>query len=284
MLKPFDPWRNTVCTCPPKLSLNPYTGCMHGCLYCYASSYIPRFSVCRPKKDLLRHLSRDVSKLKPGTIIAMSSSSDPYPPMEKDLRLTRGCLEVLKAGGMSLQVMTKSNAVCDDADLLGVMRSAVSITITTLNESLARRLEPGAPAPHQRLDAIRRLQYCGVPVSARIDPIIPGINDSELGDVISAVCNAGARHITSSTYKARPDSLKRLCSAFPEEGEGLRVLLEMGEPIGGSHYLPKEIRRRIMFEAERAATIEGVTFAACREGLPNRPGISCDGSHLIQSI
>jgi DNA repair photolyase len=284
MIKPFDPWRNPVCTCPAKMSLNPYTGCSHGCLYCYATSYIPRFSVCRPKKNLLRLVCRDVSRIAPGTLITLSSSSDPYPPQERDLRLTRGCLEILKAGEMSVQVMTKSNAVCYDADLLGDMKAVVGITITDLNDSLAGTLEPGAPMPEKRLDAIRRLRDNGVPVSARIDPVIPGINDSELCEIVSAVCNAGALHITSSTYKARPDSLKRLCSAFPAEGKALVALLEKGDRIGGCCYLPKETRRRIMREVERAAANEGVTFAACREGLSSQSGISCDGSHLIQSI
>jgi DNA repair photolyase len=284
IIKPFDPWRNPVCTCPAKMSLNPYTGCSHGCLYCYAASYISRFSVCRPKKNLLRMVGRDVAALTPGTLIALSSSSDPYPPIEKGLRLTRGCLEILKAGDMSVQVMTKSNAICDDANLLGDMRAVVGITITGLNDSLAGMLEPGAPRPSKRLDAIRRLRDYGVQVSARIDPIIPGINDSGLSEIVSAVCNAGALHITSSTYKARQDSLKRLCSAFPEEGKALMALLERGERIGGGLYLPREIRRMIMLEVETAAAREGVTFAACREGLSSRSEISCDGSHLIQSI
>jgi hypothetical protein len=90
ILGPFDPWKSQLCTCPAKLSLNPYTGCPHGCLYCYASSYILRFAECRPKVDLLKRLARDTAKVKPGTLVALSNSSDPYPPQEKDyLRLSR---------------------------------------------------------------------------------------------------------------------------------------------------------------------------------------------------
>ena len=120
ILRPFDPWKSSVCTCPAKLSLNPYTGCPHGCLYCYASSYIPKFQDCRPKVDLHKRLEREAAKIKPGTLVAMSNSSDPYPLMEKDLRLSRGCLEILKKRDLRVQIVTKSDLVVDDADLSAV--------------------------------------------------------------------------------------------------------------------------------------------------------------------
>ncbi len=282
ILKPFDPWKSPLCTCPSKLSLNPYTGCSHGCLYCYASSYIPRFSECRPKKDLLRQLGREMSRIEQGTLVAISSSTDPYQPLEKDLGLTRGCLRMLYDHGIKVQVMTKSDLVCKDMDLLSEMMSIVSITITTISDSRAARLEPHAPSPSKRLNAIKQLHDCGIPVSARIDPIMPGINDSEISDLVSAVCNAGAQHITSSTYKARPNNLKRLCSAIPDAAKGLESAFDEGEHIGTSLYLPKAMRQRIMLEVERAAIKEGVTFTACRESFLNSHGVSCDGSHLIR--
>ncbi len=284
VLKPFDPWKNQLCTCPSKLSLNPYTGCSHGCLYCYASSYIPRFSECRPKKDLLRQPERDISKIAPGTLITISGSTDPYQPAEKDFGLTSGCLQVLRSGCMAVQVVTKSDTVCKDIDLLSGMRSVVNITITTLKDTLSRKIEPGAPLPGKRLQAIRRLSDNGIPVSVRVDPIIPGINDLELNDVVSEAFNAGAQHITSSTYKARPDSMKRLSTAFPIEAEALKDLFKNGERIGGSLYLPRELRQSIMHDMEMAATNEGMSFAACREGLISQRKVSCDGSHLIRSI
>ena len=118
ILRPFDPWNSPLCTCPPKMSLNPYTGCPHGCIYCYASSYIPRFHECRPKVDLLRRLEKESAKIEPDTLVAMSNSSDPYPPMEKELRLSRGCLKILKRMDCRVQVVTKSDLVAEDADLL----------------------------------------------------------------------------------------------------------------------------------------------------------------------
>jgi DNA repair photolyase len=281
ILRPFDPWKSPLCTCPAKLSLNPYTGCPHGCLYCYASSYIPRFGQCRPKADLLKRLGREAAKIKPGTLVAMSNSSDPYPPMERDLGLCRGCLEILKERGLQVQVVTKSDLVAEDADLLSSMAATVAVTITTLKDSLSLRLEPGAPLPERRLDAVRILNENKIPVSARIDPIIPGINDSEIKDMVSAACQAGALHITASTYKAHQDSLSRICGAFPEKGEALKDLFRRGGRTAGSLYLPWETRRELMAEVEQEALQEGMTFSSCREGLTPEPGVNCDGSHLL---
>jgi DNA repair photolyase len=281
ILKPFDPWKSPLCTCPVKLSLNPYTGCPHGCLYCYASSYIPHFQEPKPKADLEKRLRRDTSKIKPGGLVTMSSSSDPYPHQEGDLYITRGCLKILKSSGLWVQVITKSDLVCRDADLLSEMKSMVSITITTVKDDLARTLEPGAPLPERRLEALRLLHQKGVPVSARIDPIIPGINDSEIEDLVLLACEAGAQHITSSTYKARPDNWKRILSAFPLQAEDLRAIFEKGCRVGGSQYMPSEIRGALMLKVERAALKNGVTFASCREGCTAQRGVLCDGAHLI---
>jgi DNA repair photolyase len=281
ILKSFDPWKNPLCTCPAKLSLNPYTGCAHGCLYCYASSYIPLFWQCRPKKDLIRRLHREAKKIKTGTLVSMSNSSDPYPPLEKELELSRGCLLVLKEMGLSVQMVTKSDIIVRDADILENMPSVISMTITTLSDALSRKLEPGCPLPGRRLYAIRALRDRGIPVSVRLDPLLPGINDQEVEDVVEAAFRAGALHITSSTYKARPDSWKRICSAFPEESIALGRIFERGERIGGSLYLPRNLREDLIVRVERATLREGLTFSSCREGLPTKGFASCDGSHLI---
>ncbi len=281
ILKPFDPWNSPLCTCPPKLSLNPYTGCPHGCLYCYATSYIPHFQDAKPKVDLEKRLRRDILKVKPGSIVTMSSSSDPYPYMERDLQITRSCLEILKSRGIRVQIITKSDLVCRDADLLREMNSAVGITITTIREDIASVLEPGAPSTNRRLEAIRLLHHIGVPVFARIDPIIPGINDSEIEVLVFAVCEAGAQHITSSTYKARPDNWKRISSAFPSQAESLKAMFQKGNRVGGSQYMPVEIRESLMLKVKTAALNNGVTFASCRECLAAQSDVLCDGSHLI---
>jgi DNA repair photolyase len=281
ILRPFDPWKSQLCTCPAKLSLNPYTGCPHGCLYCYASSYIPRFEQCRPKVDLLKRLAREAAKVEPGTLVAMANSSDPYPPMEKELRLSRGCLRILKERDLPVQVVTKSHLVAQDVELLADMLACVAITVTTLKDSISRRLEAGAPLPAKRLDAMAKLAKRSVAVSARIDPIIPGINEAEIEELVVAVSRAGARHITSSTYKARPGSMKKIISAFPQEAVALESLFARGGKVAGSGYLPAEIRSDLMQRVKENAEREGVTFSSCREGLASVSGINCDGSHLL---
>ena len=283
ILNPFDPWKSRLCTCPSKLSLNPYTGCPHGCLYCYARSYIPNFSSCRPKADLPRRLDREAARVPPGRLVAMSNSSDPYPPLEEKLCLSRSCLKILRDRGLAVQVVTKSCLVARDAHLLAGMRASVAMTLTTLDDSISRILESGAALPGQRLKAMEKLAALGVPVSARIDPIIPGINDAEIDDLVSAVSRAGARHITSSTYKARPGGLKRIVNAFPEQGAALQRLFAGGEMMAGSLYLPSELRMDLMERIAASAEVEGLTFSSCREGSAPAPGINCDGSHLLPS-
>jgi len=282
LLKPFDPWNSTVCTCPPKHSLNPYTGCSHGCLYCYATSYITRFDDCRPKVDLLGRLRREVGRLKNNDLVALSNSSDPYPPLENNLRLTRECLRILGGRGIPVQVVTKSDLVMGDLDLLRDMKVTVSMTLTTLKDTLSRRLEPGAPLPGRRLKALALLSRAGVPTSVRVDPIIPLLNDEEIEDLVQAAAQAGAKHIVSSTYKARADSWKRLKRAFPGEMEALMpAYFERGEVIGASRYLPREQRARLLSLVKATAIRNDMTFSACREGiLVGSP--SCDGTHLVR--
>ena len=283
ILRPFDPWKSQLCTCPSKLSLNPYTGCPHGCLYCYARSYIPNFSCCRPKADLPRRLAREAARVQPGRLVALSNSSDPYPPMEEKIHLSRSCLKILRDRGLAVQVVTKSCLVARDAHLLAEMRACVAMTLTTLDDSVSRVLESGAALPGQRLKAMEKLAALGVPVSARIDPIIPGINDAEIDDLVLAVSRAGGRHLTSPTFTARPGSLMMIMNAFPEQGAVLQRLFAAGETMGGSLYLPAEMRRDVLKGIKASAEKEGLTFSTCREGWQSVPGVSCDGSHLLSS-
>ncbi len=128
LITKFDPWQSKLCTCPFKLTFNPYTGCDHRCVYCYASSYIPKFFECKPKKDLTGRLEREAAKLN-GELISISNSSDPYPNLERELGLTRKCLEILTKQKCKIQIITKSDIVARDVDLLRKKPSMVSLTI-----------------------------------------------------------------------------------------------------------------------------------------------------------
>jgi DNA repair photolyase len=269
-----------MCTCPRKLTFNPYSGCDHGCLYCYASSYVPNFSTCRPKKDQLATLKREAAKLK-GELVSVSNSSDPYPRIEAQQGWTRKCLEVLVASECRIQIITKSNIVVRDDDLLAKAPSTVALTITTDDDNLARVLEPNAPSPSQRIRAAQDLMGKGIPVSVRVDPIIPFVNDDP-SKLIAQLAALGVKHITTSTYKPKPDNWRRLSQTLPKVAEKLKPLyFQQGERVGGNTLLPKDLRLKILGKVRDAVLANGMKFGVCREGFPQLNSAACDGSWLI---
>lgn len=279
LLTPFDPWKSPMCTCPPKLTFNPYTGCDHGCLYCYASSYIPRFHDCRPKKNLLTRLKKEATKLK-GELVSMSNSSDPYPQLEKKLGLTRKCLQILANSNCRLQIITKSDLVTKDIDILQALPCVVSVTVLTLDDSLSRKLEPGAPVASKRLDAIKKLVKANIPTTVRIDPVVPFLND-DLSSLVKTVADLGALHITCSTYKTKPDNWKRFSKVFPEIAKKLKPkYFNDGERLSGSTYLPQTFRFSLMKQAKQTVEQYGLKFGCCRENF-NLNSAVCDGSWVI---
>jgi len=280
LISSFDPWRSGLCTCPPKLTFNPYTGCDHQCIYCYASSYIPSFSDCRPKKDLLTALKREAAKLN-GETISIANSSDPYPRAEVSAGLTRRCLEILAESNCRIQIITKSNLVTRDDDLLGKVPSTVALTITTDDDNLAKQIEPFAPSPSQRLRAAQDLIKAGIPVSVRIDPVIPLVNDQPQ-KLVATLASIGVKHLTCSTYKAKADNWMRLTTAMPTVAEKLKPLyFQQGEKIGGSALLPKELRFKLLKSMRDLAVANGMKFGVCREGLAQLNTAPCDGSWLM---
>jgi DNA repair photolyase len=280
LISSFDPWRSGLCTCPSKLTFNPYTGCDHQCIYCYASSYIPSFSDCRPKKDLIAVLKREAAKLK-GEIISIANSSDPYPRSEASIGLTRRCLEILSESNCKIQIITKSNIVTRDDDLLSKVPSTVALTVTTDDDKIAKVIEPWAPLPSKRLRAAQDLIKVGIPVSVRIDPIIPLLNDKPQR-LIADLASIGVKHLTCSTYKAKADNWLRLTKAMPKIAEKLKPLyFQQGEKICGSTLLPKDLRYKLLKDIRDLATDNGMKFGACREGLAQLNTASCDGSWLM---
>jgi len=283
VIREFDPWGSRLCTCPHKFTLNPYTGCGHRCIYCYARPYIRNFNRPRPKNSLIVQLLKDLDRLPREALISMSESSDPYTPPEAVYGLTRRVLKIILGRGFRVLIVTKSDLVTRDKDLLSKHSTAVSITITTPNDDVAKIIEPGAPPPTRRLTAVKELSDVGIPVTVRIDPIIPGVNDSpeELEELVKRVAEAGAVQITSSTFKARWDSLKNLGNAFPNLRNRLYdMYVGKGERIKGYFYLPSAIRLKYMTLMKRLAEDHGLAFATCREGFTwlHTPGIYCDGS------
>jgi DNA repair photolyase len=190
-------------------SLNPYRGCEHGCIYCYArpthawldlSPGLDFETKLFAKPDAASLLRRELAKRSHVvTPIAMGSNTDPYQPIERDWSITRQCIEVLAECRHPLFITTKSDRIVQDIDLLaGMARDglvAVSISITTLDPSVARILEPRAAHPERRVSAIARLADAGIPVHASVSPIIPAITDHEIEAIVARVAAAGARGV-----------------------------------------------------------------------------------------
>ncbi|MDZ4371967.1 MAG: PA0069 family radical SAM protein [Phenylobacterium sp.] len=187
-------------------SINPYRGCEHGCIYCYArpahaymglSPGLDFESRIFVKPEAARLLETELSRpsYKPD-LIHIGGNTDPYQPQERTQRITRGVIEVLLRFRHPFSVITKSALVVRDLDLLAeaaaLNLTRVAISVTTLDRKLARSMEPRAATPEKRVDAIRRLTGAGVPVTVMFAPAIPGLNDHELEAVLERAAAAGA--------------------------------------------------------------------------------------------
>lgn len=273
VLKPFDPWKSPLCTCGYKLSFNPYTGCAHRCDYCYAT-YIPRFWELREKKDLLRNLKKDLEELEGNEVISMSNSSDPYPPVEKEREITRECLKLFREFGVKLLIVTKSDLVLRDLDLLSEMDVVVSMTVTGCDQ-----LEKFAPPTEKRIVAFKKVAE-SLPAVLRFDPVIPFLNETRL-DLIET-CEP--EHVVTSSLKLRRDSFRRIANSFPWLAEKLyRLYFKEGEKIGSYWYLKKDLRLKMLKKVEEYCNSIGISCAFCREGLEFKAK-SCDGKHLLKSL
>ena len=187
-------------------SINPYRGCEHGCIYCFArpthayqglSPGLDFESKLFVKPDAPELLLRELSA--PGyepKMIAMGTNTDPYQPIERKWQVTRRILEVLRDANHPVGIVTKSALVMRDIDILSEMAAKglakVALSITTLDPRLARAMEPRAATPPRRLEAMRALAQAGVPTAVMVAPIIPAINDSEIERILDAAANAGA--------------------------------------------------------------------------------------------
>lgn len=187
-------------------SINPYRGCEHGCVYCFArpshsfmglSPGLDFESKLFAKPDAAKLLERELSKegYRPRTI-AIGTNTDPYQPVERRWRIMRDILEVLEARSHPVGIVTKSALVTRDIDILSRMAqrglAKVALSVTTLDRMLARTMEPRASTPMKRLEAIRQLSEAGVPTSVMVAPIIPGLNDHEIERILDSARAAGA--------------------------------------------------------------------------------------------
>ncbi len=199
--------RNASPDIPYDRSINAYRGCEHGCIYCYArpshayldlSPGIDFETKLFAKPDAAALLRAELSR--PGYAvapIAMGANTDPYQPIEADWRITRACIELLLETRHPLTITTKSDRVVRDIDLLAPMAemglTGVALSVTSLDPKTARTLEPRAPAPRKRLEAIRQLSAAGIPTYVSVSPLIPAITDHEIEHILEAAAEAGAK-------------------------------------------------------------------------------------------
>ncbi len=240
-------------------SINPYRGCEHGCIYCFARpthAYLglsPGLDfetrlIARPglPEVLRQELQRKRYRVKP---IALGTNTDPYQPIEREMRTMRRVIEVLAEHRHPLTVATKGTLIERDIDILGPMAEQglvqVGITVTTLDATLARELEPRVPSPARRLAAIRRLSNAGIPVRIMISPIIPGLTCHEIERLIDAGREAGARG-ASWVMLRLPLEVAPLFREWLEErrpDRAKRIMARVRETHGGRDYDPAWGRR-----------------------------------------
>jgi len=236
-------------------SINPYRGCEHGCIYCFARpshawlGLSPGLDfetklVARPEAPevLERELARP--SYSPATI-AIGTNTDPYQPIERDWRVMRRVLEVLDAHDHPVAIVTKGTLIERDIDILGSMAARglakVGISVTTLDAGLSRKMEPRVPLPARRIETIRRLADAGIPVRVMVSPVVPGLTDHETEAILGAAAGAGARAASAILLRLPREvaGLFREWLAEAVPGRAAKVMARVREAHGGRDYDPE---------------------------------------------
>ena len=272
--------RNQSPDLPFDRSINPYRGCEHGCAYCYARpthafmglsaglDFETKLFVKDGAAELLKHeLSR---KNYSARVVSLGANTDAYQPIERKYRVTRSVLEVLERANHPVSIVTKSNLVLRDIDLLQALArkrlTKVFVSVTTLDRDLARRLEPRAPTPEKRLDAIAQLAAAGVPVGVMVAPVIPAVNDAEVEAILARASANGAREAGYVTLRLPlelrdmfrewlaanfPDKLEKTLSLVQSLHGGKDYDAQWGRRMAGSGPYAWMIGRRFEIAARR---------------------------------
>jgi DNA repair photolyase len=272
-------------------SLNPYRGCEHGCIYCYArptheylgfSAGLDFESKIMVKTDAPKLLRAELEspKWKPQTLV-LSGITDPYQPVERKLQITRGCLEVLARYRNPVAIITKNRLVTRDVDLLRQLAThnaaAVNISVTSLDSRLQRVLEPRTSCPEARLDAMRQLRAAGIPTGVMVAPIIPGLTDHEVPRIVEAAARAGAQ-FAGYTIVRLPWAVASLFEHwldehFPDRKE--KILGRIRDVRGNGRLNNPKFHTRITGEGIFAEQIGSMFEVACRRNrLGARPTLS----------
>jgi DNA repair photolyase len=271
-------------------SLNPYRGCEHGCIYCYARptheylgfsaglDFESKIMVKTNAPELLR-AELESPRWQPQTLV-LSGVTDPYQPIERKLRITRGCLEVLAKFRNPVAIITKNRLVTRDIDILRNLAAfnavAVNISVTSLNSNLQRVLEPRTSSPPARLDAVSQLRKAGIPTGVMVAPIIPGLTDHEVPKILNACANAGAQFaaytIIRLPWAVAPLFEHWLDEHFPDRKE--KVIGRLRD-MRGNRLNNSKWHTRMTGEGIFAEQIASMFKVGCRRaGIVERPKLS----------
>src|SRR5213079_164765 len=276
-------------------SLNPYRGCEHGCIYCYARptheylgfsaglDFESKIMVKTNAPELLR-AELESPRLNPQTLV-MSGVTDPYQPIERKLCIARGCLEVLAKFRNHVAIITKNRLVTRDIDLLCGLSAhnavAVNVSVTSLDSNLQRVLEPRTSSPQARLDAIRQLRSAGIPTGVMVAPVIPGLTDHEIPKILEACAKAGAQFagytVVRLPWAVAPLFEHWLEEHFPDRKEKVlgRIRHLRGNRLNNSLW-----HTRMTGEGIFAEQIASLFKVGCgRAGIGERPTLSTAAFH-----
>ncbi len=292
--------RNDSPDIPFTYSVNPYRGCQHACAYCYARPYHEYLGLGAgtdfdtklvAKINAPELLRRELARPKyRGEAIHFSGITDCYQPIEAVYRLTRRCLEVCHDLHTPVAVVTKSFLIVRDAELLAEMRRRagmhVCVSIPFADASMSRSMEPGAPPPERRFEVVRRLAEAGVPVGVLVAPIIPGLNDTQIPEILERAAEAGARSACYTPVRlpgsVEPVFLKRLEAEMPlryvRVKERIRDMRNgrmndsrfCARMCGTGHYW-NSIERLFAVQRARCGLTGGMPLSSCPAG-PLSPG------------
>ena len=278
--------RNDSPDIPFERSINPYRGCEHGCIYCFArpthgymglSAGLDFEAKLFAKPDAARLLERELSK--PGykvKTIAIGTNTDPYQPVEKEWRIMRQILEVLSAANHPVSIVTKSSLILRDIDILASMAERglvkVGMSVTTMDRKLARLMEPRAATPSRRLETMRTLSEAKIPVSLLVAPVIPALNDHEIERILDSGAAAGAREASYILLRLPlevsplfrdwllrhyPDRYRHVMSLIRSMRGGKDYDADFGKRMKGAGPYAWQIARRFEIAAKRLSLSRG---------------------------
>jgi DNA repair photolyase len=278
--------RNDSPDIPFDRSLNPYRGCEHGCVYCFArpthaymghSAGLDFETKLYIKEGAAQLLERECAK--PGytpKTLALGTNTDPYQPLERQHRITRSVLETLDRLSHPVTIVTKSALVTRDIDILSSMAKRglvkVALSITTLNRSLARAMEPRASTPQRRIEAIAQLANAGVPTMVMVAPIIPALTDAEMDQILETAAGAGALEagyvllrlpldvdtiFSEWLLRHAPDKYRHVMSLIRSMREGKHYDAQFGKRMVGSGPYAAMIARRFQLTCQRLGLTQG---------------------------